>query len=215
MQAYLESASGSRMLSLVRCRATVQLLLVQTCGDVHSQHWQRMPTAALLTMLDLLHFISDTSRDLDADMDLRRQLASRQAEGQVSNLMKFIGSLASCIELIHVWNVCWILVAIELKAFWLVDLVILVPTRSLVLPSRATHNVHLILILAAGCILLLLVQKHCFQDHLDDQERLHANAKHKAGAQSPHSIDFTTRTVMIACHAVTAELAVLPEKHLY
>ena len=100
MQAYLESASGSRMLSLVRCRATVQLLLVQTCGDVHSQHWQRIPTSALLTMLDLLQFISDTSRDLDADMDLRRQLASRQAEGQVRSLTASLGIMA-CIARVH------------------------------------------------------------------------------------------------------------------
>ena len=83
MQAYLGSASGSRLLSLARCRATVQLLLVQTCGDVHSQHWQRMPTSALLIMLDMLHHISSASRDLDADMELRRELAYRQAEGQV------------------------------------------------------------------------------------------------------------------------------------
>lgn len=86
LQSYLESASGSRMLSLVRCRATVQLLLVQTCGDVHSQHWQRIPNIALLTMLDLLQYISTASRDLDADMELRRQLACRQAEGQVRGL---------------------------------------------------------------------------------------------------------------------------------
>ncbi len=73
------------MLGLVRCRASVQLLLVQTCGDIHSQHWQRMPTAALMSMLDILQFISSSARDIDADMQLRRELAFRQSEGQVQS----------------------------------------------------------------------------------------------------------------------------------
>ncbi len=79
--------SGARRLAEVRCRAAIQLLLVQASGEVYAAHSKYLPQAAAILMLDALADMAQHARDLDADLDMRRQLAAAQAESKVSRVM--------------------------------------------------------------------------------------------------------------------------------
>jgi hypothetical protein len=68
----------------VRIRAAVQLLLVQSCGEIYSQHSAIIPQAALLLLLGAVDRIASHARAVDGDIGLRRALALGQADGQVS-----------------------------------------------------------------------------------------------------------------------------------
>ncbi|CAL8462959.1 g2493 [Coccomyxa elongata] len=82
-QVSLSSGSGARRLAEARCRAAIQLLLVQACGEVYASHAPRLPQAAAILMLDALAAVAEHARDIDADLDLRRSLAAAQAAGKV------------------------------------------------------------------------------------------------------------------------------------
>lgn len=83
----LSQGSGARRLAEVRCRAAIQLLLVQASGEVYAAHSQRLPQAAAILMLDALADMAQHARDVDADLDMRRQLAAAQAESKVMLVM--------------------------------------------------------------------------------------------------------------------------------
>lgn len=84
-QVSLSSGSGARRLAEARCRAAIQLLLVQACGEVYASHAPRLPQAAAILMLDALAAVAEHARDIDADLDLRRSLAAAQAAGKVGS----------------------------------------------------------------------------------------------------------------------------------
>ena len=83
LQVSLSSGSGARRLAEARCRAAIQLLLVQACGEVYASHAPRLPQAAAILMLDALAAVAEHARDVDADLDLRRDLAAAQTAGKV------------------------------------------------------------------------------------------------------------------------------------
>ncbi len=83
MQVSLASGSGARRLAEARCRAAIQLLLVQACGEVYAAHSPRLPQAAAILMLNALGAVAEHARSIDADLQLRRDLAAAQAEGKV------------------------------------------------------------------------------------------------------------------------------------
>ena len=51
--------------------------------QVYAAHSPRLPQAAAILMLDALAEVAEHSRDIDADLALRRDLAAAQAEGKV------------------------------------------------------------------------------------------------------------------------------------
>ena len=83
-QVTLAQGSGARRLAEVRCRAAIQLLLVQASGEIYAAHSQRLPQAAAILMLDALSDMAQHARDVDEDLDMRRDLAAAQAESKVS-----------------------------------------------------------------------------------------------------------------------------------
>lgn len=86
VQVTLAQGSGARRLAEVRCRAAIQLLLVQASGEIYAAHSQRLPQAGAILMLDALAEMAQHARDVDADLDMRRLLAAAQAESKVSLL---------------------------------------------------------------------------------------------------------------------------------
>ena len=82
-QVTLAQGSGARRLAEVRCRAAIQLLLVQASGEIYAAHSQRLPQAAAILMLDALADMAQHARRVDADLDMRRDLAAAQAESKV------------------------------------------------------------------------------------------------------------------------------------
>ena len=82
-QVTLAQGSGARRLAEVRCRAAIQLLLVQASGEIYAAHSQRLPQAAAILMLDALADMAQHARGVDADLDMRRDLAAAQAESKV------------------------------------------------------------------------------------------------------------------------------------
>ena len=48
-QVSLAAGAGARRLAEARCRAAVQLLLVQACGEVYVSHAPRLPQVTLAT----------------------------------------------------------------------------------------------------------------------------------------------------------------------
>jgi hypothetical protein len=104
----LSSGSGARRLAEARCRAAIQLLLVQACGEVYASHAPRLPQAAAILMLDALAAVAEHARDIDADLDLRRDLAAAQAAGKVCCLfvccLLLIASLAVEGDLLWPWE---------------------------------------------------------------------------------------------------------------
>jgi brefeldin A-inhibited guanine nucleotide-exchange protein len=83
MQVSLSDGSGARRLAEARCRAAIQLLLVQASGEVYAAHSPRVPQAAVISMLDALATVAEHARNIDADLDLRKSLAAAQIEDQV------------------------------------------------------------------------------------------------------------------------------------
>ena len=82
-QVTLAQGSGARRLAEVRCRAAIQLLLVQASGEIYAAHSQRLPQAAAILMLDALADMAQHARSVDADLGMRRDLAAAQAESKV------------------------------------------------------------------------------------------------------------------------------------
>jgi brefeldin A-inhibited guanine nucleotide-exchange protein len=79
----LVSGSGARRLNEARCRAAIQLLLVQASGEIYAQHAQHMPLRATRAMLDTIVMVADHARDIDADVALRVALAQAQLDDNV------------------------------------------------------------------------------------------------------------------------------------
>ena len=79
----LESGAGARRLAEIRCRASVQLLLAQACGELYAAHPQSMDVESLITILDLLEQICDRSVEVDGNMGLRESLALAQTADNV------------------------------------------------------------------------------------------------------------------------------------
>ena len=102
----LSQGSGARRLAEVRCRAAIQLLLVQASGEVYAAHSQRLPQAAAILMLDALADMTQLARDVDADLDMRRQLAVAQAESKVRLVMPGLltGSIPPATRHVHFLN---------------------------------------------------------------------------------------------------------------
>ena len=83
VQVTLAQGSGARRLAEVRCRAAIQLLLVQASGEIYAAHSQRLPQAGAILMLDALADMAQHARDVDADLDMRRLLDASQVESKV------------------------------------------------------------------------------------------------------------------------------------
>lgn len=79
----LADGSGARRLAEVRCRASVQLLVVQACGEIYAAHSTRLRPRAVSIILDILQGISGHARDVNSDMRLRHVLAWVQATDKV------------------------------------------------------------------------------------------------------------------------------------
>jgi brefeldin A-inhibited guanine nucleotide-exchange protein len=75
----LGTGAGSRRLGEVKCRAGTQLLLAQACGEVYAAHSRSLPTAAAVSLLDVLQSIAQHATLVDADVGLRHSLAVAQA----------------------------------------------------------------------------------------------------------------------------------------
>eukprot|EP00873_Tetraselmis_striata_P021183 jgi/Tetstr1/441447/TSEL_029692.t1 len=76
---------GARRLGEVQCRAAVQLLLVQACGEMYARHCRRLPGPAVVVILDVLRGVSTHARVTDGDMEMRRLLAQKQAADRVED----------------------------------------------------------------------------------------------------------------------------------
>jgi len=83
-QVSLVRGSGARRLGLAKCRATIQLLLVQASGEVWAAHGHRLQASAVKQLLDVLQSIGAHARAVNADGDLRRELALAQMRDQVT-----------------------------------------------------------------------------------------------------------------------------------
>lgn len=79
----LREGAGARRLAEVRCRAGVQLLVVQSLGEIYSAHSTRLPTAALAALLDILQRVGLHARGANTDMKLRQVLAYAQSTDKV------------------------------------------------------------------------------------------------------------------------------------
>lgn len=58
VQVSLVRGSGARRLGLAKCRATIQLLLVQACGEVWAAHGHRLQGSAVQQLLEVLQVVS-------------------------------------------------------------------------------------------------------------------------------------------------------------
>ena len=84
----LSTGAGARRLGEARTRAAIQLLLVQTCGEIFHVHGRRLAADALTGILDVVKQLADHARQVDKDMQLRRQLAAAQAQDKVRSLQQ-------------------------------------------------------------------------------------------------------------------------------
>jgi hypothetical protein len=64
----LAEGLGGRRLAVVQCRAAVQLLLVQAAGELYARHCRRLPSPAVVVVLDVLRGVSTHARVVDGDM---------------------------------------------------------------------------------------------------------------------------------------------------
>lgn len=80
----LGSGAGSRRLAELKCRASVQLLLSQACGELYAAHSQRILNASLVKILDILEEISERYVHVNGNMGLRDTLALAQTADNVS-----------------------------------------------------------------------------------------------------------------------------------
>jgi uncharacterized membrane protein len=67
----------------VHVRAGIQLLLVQACSEVYTQHSRAMPAPAAVLLLDTLKGIASHAASVDADAGLRHSLMLAQAADKV------------------------------------------------------------------------------------------------------------------------------------
>lgn len=79
----LGSGSGARHLAEIKCRASVQLLLAQACGELYAAHSQRIENAVLVRILDILEEIAEKCVQIDGNMGLRESLALVQIADHV------------------------------------------------------------------------------------------------------------------------------------
>lgn len=79
----MREGAGARRLAEVRCRAGVQLLVVQSLGGVYSAHSSRLPTRALAALLDILQRVGAHARGANTDLKLRQVLAYAQSTDKV------------------------------------------------------------------------------------------------------------------------------------
>jgi len=74
----LGSGVGARRLAELKCRASVQLLLAQACGELYAAHSQHIDSPLLVRVLDILEEISERCVQVDGNMGLRESLALAQ-----------------------------------------------------------------------------------------------------------------------------------------
>lgn len=79
----LGQGAGARRLAEVHVRAAIQLLLVQACSEVYTQHSRLMPPGAAVVLLDTLRGIANHAASVDADGGLRHSLLLAQAADKV------------------------------------------------------------------------------------------------------------------------------------
>lgn len=79
----LGKGAGARRLSEVSCRAAIQLLVVQACGEVYARSCSCMPPSSVVVLLDILRQISGHAADVDADIGMRHSLLLAQAADKV------------------------------------------------------------------------------------------------------------------------------------
>lgn len=79
----LGEGAGARRLAEVHVRAAIQLLLVQACSEVYTQHSRAMPAPAAVALLDVLRGIASHAAAVDADAGLRHSLLLAQAADKV------------------------------------------------------------------------------------------------------------------------------------
>jgi brefeldin A-inhibited guanine nucleotide-exchange protein len=79
----LAKGAGARRLAEVRCRAGVQLLLVQACSEVYAAHQRGMPPAAAVAVLDVMRAVAAHATAVDGDVGLRHSLQMAQAADSV------------------------------------------------------------------------------------------------------------------------------------
>ena len=82
-QVSLARGSGARRLLEARCRASIQLLLVQGSGELWAAHGQQLEQRSVVILLDMLARMGGHARAINADGPLRRDLAVAQASDQV------------------------------------------------------------------------------------------------------------------------------------
>lgn len=90
----LGEGAGARRLAEVHVRAAIQLLLVQACSEVYTQHSRTMPAPAAVALLEILRGIASHAASLDADAGLRHSLLLAQAADKVSRLRAWVGESA-------------------------------------------------------------------------------------------------------------------------
>ena len=66
-----------------RCRASIQLLLVQGSGELWAAHGQQLEQRSMVILLDMLARVGGHARAINANGALRRDLAVAQASDQV------------------------------------------------------------------------------------------------------------------------------------
>lgn len=81
----LGQGAGARRLAEVHVRAAIQLLLVQACSEVYTQHSRLMPPGAAVVLLDTLRGIANHAASVDADGGLRHSLLLAQAADKVGS----------------------------------------------------------------------------------------------------------------------------------
>lgn len=79
----LGEGAGARRLAEVHVRAAIQLLLVQACSEVYTQHSRILPPAATVALLDVLRGIASHAASVDADAGQRHSLLLAQAADKV------------------------------------------------------------------------------------------------------------------------------------
>lgn len=85
MQASLATGAGARRLHLARTRASIQLLLVQACGEIWAAHGTVLSQACVRRLLDVLALLEEHAGSIDADKLLRAAVAEAQLRDQVSH----------------------------------------------------------------------------------------------------------------------------------
>ena len=84
----LESGAGARRLAELRCRASVQLLMAQACGELYAAHPQSINVTSMTKILDLLEQISSRCVQINGNMGLRESLSLAQTADNVPQAKK-------------------------------------------------------------------------------------------------------------------------------